>query len=294
MGEALKRSQIQIFRVIAAVCAMLAGLALTTVAQAATADAFLAAGMEVPSRLQAQGYTRFGDLDLATFTAQMQQVRVIFSADLTVAKRNQNGRISARWETTKQGKTIRVYTPSWNRWVEQQTLLALHEYLGILGFADDNYWLSTQLWTLSMPESRSLSAQERSTIERSIEVRTRIRYAGGGGVVGVGGGGEGGTLWVRQRRIRKNMSEIEQGTGNRDEAIGGIYQELEGNAEVSYNGFESPEMKRKIKKYMDQQKPYCMVSAGLCKLKPKKRIHNECTCDGSSEPGTIIYTAKPW
>lgn len=262
----------------------------------ASADEFLAAGVEIPQALQAKGYSTFGKMNLATLVSQMHGIRVKFSNELVAAKRNQNGRISARWEVSRSGRIIHVYAPSWNRFTDQRSLLALHEYLGILGYADNNYWLSTQMWTLSLQEAQALSGGERTAIERSIEYRTQVASnSSGGGVVGVGGGGEGGTIWVRQKRIRENLDRLNRGEGARDENVGSIYHELEGTVEAGYGGFESKAAKRAAAEWVRRNKPYCMVRAGLCKSrKPKFIGDNNCTCPGSAEPGTIIYTDKPW
>jgi hypothetical protein len=261
----------------------------------ASSGEFLAAGLEIPQNLQARGYSNFGPMDLATLVSQMQGVQVQFSSKLTAAKRNQNGRISARWEVTSSGRIIHVFSPLWNRFTEQRSMLALHEYLGILGYYDDNYWLSTQLWTLSLPDSQALSYNERARIEKSISIRAQpMQQVAGGGVVGVGGGGEGATIWVRQRRIKESLEQINRGTGDRDQAIGTVNHELEGTVEAGYGGFESPAVVKRAKEMMSRKNSYCMVSGGLCRKFSKDRQSSNCTCSRLSASGTIVYTEAPW
>jgi hypothetical protein len=275
----------------------LLGLIFVERAPAASRD-FQSAGAEIPLALQAKGYTRLGAIDLADFLDRMRSVEVRFSTQLSAAKRNQDGRISARWENRGNKNVIEVYAPSWNRFVEQRSMLALHEYLGVLGYEDENYWLSTQMWTLSIRESEALDNQERAAIERSIETSSQQRRlqmaANGGGVVGVGGGGEGGTVWLRQRQIKRGLEKAADPRGERTSAIGEVFDGLEGTSEVSYGNFWSPETKRQIKAMQARRKDYCMISAGLCKVRNRKRGDSSCICAGYGEDGTIISTEKPW
>ena len=265
----------------------------------ASSEEFIDAGLSIPRALQARGYTQFGSLNLETFVSQMNSVRIEFSKDKSIAKKNQNGRISARWETTARGSSIRVYTPSWQRFTDQRPILALHEYLGVFGFYDDNYWLSTQMWTLSLNATDSLTAGERARIERSIEAHAsrREQHAsnGGGGVIGVGGGGEGATIWLRQNSIRERLNELNSGEGERSEAVSNIYRELESTSEAGYAGYESPAAIRAARIKAATYKPYCLVSLNrLCKTKSKSGQSEPCTCPGIDYVGTVVFTATPW
>lgn len=264
----------------------------------AQSNEFLTSASQIIQSLQAKGYSNFSHLHLDTFLQQMSSVEIQFSNQLTAAKRNQNGRISARWEVYGSKKLIRVYTPSWNRFSEQRPMLALHEYLGVLGYDDDNYWLSTQLWTLSLQESSALSADERAAIEQSIASRVRpLRMqlaASGGGVVGVGGGGEGGTVWLRQRQIKQGLSGLNDASVERSRSANEVFNGLEGTSEAGYGNFWSKETKARIRKMQARRKSYCMINAGLCKVRIQSRGSDSCRCSGYDEEGMIVSTENPW
>jgi hypothetical protein len=252
---------------------------------------FIAAGLEVPNTLIEMGYTEFGDLDLREFTKRMRKVQIKEGSWSKLGDSNNDGRISARWEIHPDRITITVNKDLWNRRKEQRPLLALHEYLGALGFQDKEYWLSTELWFLTQPEShQKLTNEEIAIITKRIAEQTQIRIARGGGVVGVGGGGESATLWVRMRRIKEHMETFSgESTGDvRRQGLLWLFDSLEANVTVSYT---TPKMKEKIRREAKKKvQTACLTNAGACDLPPERfQTTRPCTCPGVDSEGIVIY-----
>jgi hypothetical protein len=110
----------------------------------------------------------------------------------------------------------------WKKFPEQQSILALHEYLGAAGFYDDNYWISTSMWFLSLPDAQKvLSDEMKSGIESWITRNASAKIPHGtrlaGGVVGVGGGGESASLWARMEALKRALAVLKKPSNTEEE-----------------------------------------------------------------------------
>jgi hypothetical protein len=194
------------------VCLLLAVLVSSTVAYSdAIANEFLKKGLEIPAALQDLGYSQFGRLNLASALNQMPSFPVTYSGK--VEKLNGNGRLSAHWENQNGTVTVSVNPVWWKKFPDQQAVLAWHEYLGALGLIDDQYWISVSAWLLSLPEAqRVLDQHAKSQIAAWIASNANAKLPKGtrmaGGVIGIGGGGEGGTLYVKMNGLRRCLREL--------------------------------------------------------------------------------------
>ena len=251
---------------------------------------FVQAGLQIPKALRELGYTRFGDLDLTEFMAKIPRVQVFEDDGHGVGDRNDDGRVSARWEIHADRLTVTINPAMWARRMRQRPSLALHEYLCVLGFNDRNYWLSTELWFLSLKETHEkLTARERSAVEKRVADLTRIKIAGGGSV-GVGGGGESTTLLVRMDRIERKLAELGAGSfgKEREDAVGSIFDQLESNVTVSYT---TPKRQKRLEEQAKKKVPTaCLTSRGTCALPPRPMAtgSNTCSCPGAPD-GLVIY-----
>lgn len=164
-------------------------------------EQFRALGAKIPRQLSQAGYSKFGALNLNQFVADMASVDIRTSNEDQLGQRNKDGRKSARWEITAEGRRI-TYDPQWIRASGSiASVLALHEYLGVLGYQDKRYVASLGLWFLTRLEAHQvLNSAEISKIVSIISRNLSSRMAGGG-VVGVGGGGQSMTLMYRAKMM---------------------------------------------------------------------------------------------
>lgn len=175
---------------------------------------FLIEGSRIPSRLKDKfSYNNFGpDLNLQKLLSDMKPIAIKPSVDLLSL--NTLGRATARWECHDHQCQISVNPILWEKFPEQKSVLALHEYLGSLGYYDDNYWISTSMWFLSLDATqKALSATMKSKIERWIGKNASLRFPANtrvaGGVVGAGGGGESASLWARMFSLKNALKVLQ-------------------------------------------------------------------------------------
>ena len=246
------------------------------------AQTFLEAGSQIPRALQALGYAEFGRLNLAQFLKGIQNVPVEETTGHKVIDLNDDsasaGRASARWD----GKKILVDQEMWKFRPGQHAVLALHEYLGFMRFDDHQYWLSMELWFLSQPETRGvLMASELQTLENRIAQLTGTRLAGG--VVGVGGGGESGTLFARMNLIQNALKKDQRGQSKaqRSALISEIGDKLESNLTAMYM---TPKMNRKAEENIKKMRPACLTSRGLC---TDLRVLQDKDCVCKNDPNNV-------
>lgn len=180
---------------------------------------FRSAGASIPSALLQRGYSRFGGLDLRSFIADMAQVKLKVQGEDQIGRRNGDGRKTARWEITPEGRTI-TFDPEWITKPGLQSvvpMLALHEYLGILGFNDRRYNASLGLWFLTQSAVHQvLTAEEKAQIVNIIVQQLGRRTAGG--VIGVGGGGQIFTQLYRGMMMLKTLKYFQLAQTAQDRA----------------------------------------------------------------------------
>ncbi|MGZ3695787.1 MAG: hypothetical protein ACXWQO_16930 [Bdellovibrionota bacterium] len=173
---------------------------------------FLQKGTEIPAALESLSHRQFGErLRLDALQKAAKAVKIVMDSD--VGKRNSQGRMSARWEMVNGVGTISVNAAWWEKFSEQQSILALHEYLGAYGLVDDEYFISTSMWFLSLSDTQKLLTKtKKETIEAWIKANADLTLLRGtrlaGGVVGVGGGGEGASLFVRMNGLERALRAL--------------------------------------------------------------------------------------
>ena len=174
---------------------------------------FKKAGEAIPKALAKLGYEKFGALELARFQERMGSVQVKVLSEAEIGRRNGDGRMSARWEHTAQGAVI-WFDPV----MASNTglgpilpVLALHEYLGILGFNDKRYLTSLGLLFLAQTRTRQvLTAAELGRVAALISRQQAPSKVVGGGAVGVGGGGQSMTLLYRGMMMMRTLDFFER------------------------------------------------------------------------------------
>jgi len=204
------------------------------------ADEFFARGSQIPQTLKDMGYEQFGDLKLSSALERMPSIAIVYSDK--VRKLNNNLRLSAHWQIDENGvATIFVNQNWWNKFYDQKLVLALHEYLGPLGFIDDQYWMSVSMWFLSLPQAQIAFSKDPKLkpavvawIGRNANWRLPKGTKVAGGAIGVGGGGEGGTLFIKMNGILRSLQELSQPQAPADEAVslGMIYHYLSSQTTV--------------------------------------------------------------
>lgn len=144
---------------------------------------------EIPLRLLKMGYKRFGSLDLEKFLHGTKKVK-IYEGEKLLGKMDL--RSTARWEVSGglfKTRKITVDCAWWNKYPEQKAILALHEQLSVGASGekidDTGYWKSNGLWLLT------LDLTHKALKQNELKALTDwLKMDSGGGVVGVGGGGE--------------------------------------------------------------------------------------------------------
>lgn len=146
--------------------------------------------IEIPSHLINSGYKRIGELDLDQLNIEIQTMNIEVLDWVETKVDESNLRIFARWQRDQNGIVIRLNEKVWNKSPQKfKSTLALHEALGGAGYDDSNYNLSTSLWLLREVGMRNIfNPTEINFIVNHIsEISKRNN---GGGIVGVGGGGD--------------------------------------------------------------------------------------------------------
>jgi hypothetical protein len=159
--------------------------------RARVAADFYSAGQVIPEKLISLGHSEFGRLNLKTFIHQMKTVRLSVQATTEFDQADGSQRVSAHWHRDASGSSITVSQKMWFYTIsEVKPSMALHEYLGALGYDDQNYNLSTSLLLLAEKETwKFLNDDQIRYVRNSIE-NTSNEVCEGGGVIGVGGGGD--------------------------------------------------------------------------------------------------------
>lgn len=150
---------------------------------------FKVAARQIPEALLKAGYKRIGRMNLHNLLQNIQVLKVKDAKWVETKVGTDQKRVFARWERTAQGPKVTLNSSMWGKaFPRHHSPLALHEVLGAYGFNDDDYQLSTSLWLLAFEQKRQiLSKEELKYLEKSIAERANIS---GGGVIGVGGGGD--------------------------------------------------------------------------------------------------------
>lgn len=186
--------------------AFLLGLLISTgfFAQAAPplAQDFLKQGKIIPQALLRLGYDQFGELNIKAMMQKMDGVRILSAPAQQIMLKNSDGRPTAHWRREAGSTSVTVSPEFWDDYMpETKPLIALHEFLGGVGFDDTNYHLSSALWLLSTPEAqKNLNPGEQKIIQNYISKAKNT-----GGVIGVGGGGDVVSCYVKKNVLLKKL-----------------------------------------------------------------------------------------
>jgi hypothetical protein len=194
--------------------AVLLALFLTPIQAFAAKDcatSFLVSAQAIPNQLSRLGYDRVGGIDLSTLNRSMSAIQVMSVKREKIKAANRDGwsdgRSTARWQVDGNGVTISVACEWWGR-LPSKNLLALHEYLCAMGYNDDEYEISSAFWLLSQPLAQAhLTDEEKNQVEQQAARQGRQQFARGG-VVGVGGGGEGVSVLARIMTMERGLKRL--------------------------------------------------------------------------------------
>lgn len=197
-------------------------------------DDFKLMARKIPLTLQSQGYRSFGRLNLSSLFSLADSYEILTSDWIQYQssqdKQLRTARSTAQWERTSSGKIrIQINQQIWPlKPIQVRSVIALHEYLGPAGFYDHDYVLSTSLWFLA-----SATPLTRSEKQELIDFITSISQMAGGGITGVGGGGDVSGVELRLKLLQKGIAELSQSTGPaRNEVLSRISQYFRFNQEA--------------------------------------------------------------
>lgn len=176
---------------------------------------FVRASQEIPARLLNAGYSKIGRLDIRKLYQQASRVPVIPVDSETMLRLNRGERAGARWQRQGRQSVIYFNAEFWqgDNMPEVRPVIALHEHLGIAGYDDHNYQLSIALWLLSRNDIQlHFTSAEKRTLHDDVVTLARS----GGGVIGVGGGGDNGSLFIRMNMMQNSVDSIIR---SRDRAV---------------------------------------------------------------------------
>jgi hypothetical protein len=152
---------------------------------------FYSAGQVIPEKLISLGHGKLGRLNLKNFLIQMKAVRLSVQATTEFDQADGSQRASAHWHRDASESSITVSQKMWLYTISKvKPSMALHEYLGALGYDDQNYNLSTSLLLLSEKETWNFLNEDQIRYIRNNIENTSNEVCEGGGVIGVGGGGD--------------------------------------------------------------------------------------------------------
>lgn len=205
-------------------------------AQNGTVLDFQARAREIPTRLLRLGYTHFGSLDLRDLLNSMPAVSVTSKPKIQrpepIAGLN-TARSSAQWFEDKRGLHIEVSSERWATTpIDSREVIGLHEYLGAAKFRDKNYGPSSALWLLSQPQTQQhLSAAEKQSLVDKVIIEA------GGGISGVGGGGEEAGVTTKLMLLKRDLNVLSQSfdARTRQVALQRLHADLDMINEVRWN-----------------------------------------------------------
>jgi hypothetical protein len=217
----------------------LAPFFVTTVASAdQVTDDFRRSAQAVPQRLIQLGYTQIGGVDLHKTLQEASTIQVnstgFFQRAEPVIEGFETARSGAQWQRSATGARIDVNRGHWTKSTsDEKSVIGLHEILGVSGFNDRNYQLSTPLWLLSLPQSSQLAAGERQQLEKRIQVAS----SGGGSITGVGGGGDPAGVKIRIKVLKATLNRVVRSSESwaRQQAMQNLFGDFEISEEVRWN-----------------------------------------------------------
>jgi hypothetical protein len=213
--------------------------ALVMAASDQAADSFKQAAVRVLESLAAKGYSSFGQFKLESFLHSMKSVDVKSTGWINRPQGSLGdetfSRSSAEWTLDATGKAhIQVNSVLWEKTEpEVRSVIGMHEYLGAEGLYDRNYEVSSALWALSTPEASHFNTEDKANLAKRISAT-----AFGGGIVGIGGGGDEAGADTKVSTLRRDLGRLaEAGSDEEHRAImANIQEDLSIQSEVKRNG----------------------------------------------------------
>lgn len=175
---------------------------------------FKAQARVLPMRLLRMGHSQFGNLDLNDLLQQMGSVEVRIASEDFVGRRNTDPGTTvvrggaAHWDRST-GRPIIYITPDWSlkNLGGLKPTMALHEYLGALGYQDTNFTVSNNLEFISKGGLETLDESQRENVVRSTGADATVRTAGGVSVVG--GAGDPRSAFLRQIMLEQAQARYQ-------------------------------------------------------------------------------------
>lgn len=205
---------------------------------------FQQAGKQIPEALIEKGYVEFGAINLQDLVKSMSTIKAVSIprfARPNPSDGYKTARSSAEWFRDPAGNYINISETEWPK-IETsvQPMLALHEYLGAIGFNDENYLISSAMWlaALATPDIKSiLSANEIRAIESSVE-----NQATSGGITAVGGGGDQHGIKTKMKILSDDLDAIAktEDPDIRQTRLNKLMTSLYKTAEIKWKGPSNP------------------------------------------------------
>ena len=199
---------------------------------------FRRSAQSIPQRLIRLGYDQLGHLDLRRTLQRSTAIQVESTGNFhrpePVLQNFATARSGARWDTSTAIAKISVNRNQWaTSSADENSVVGLHEVLGVEGFNDRNYQLSTSLWLLSQPHANDLETSEKQRLVKHIEIAAS---SGGGSITGVGGGGDVVGVRTRIKVLKVTLNRIlrSKDLRARDQAMPNLFGDLEISEEVRW------------------------------------------------------------
>ena len=172
-------------------------------------EEFKTSGLTIPRLLSDRGYKKIGDLRIEKFMSAFDTVSLNQNSEIEhkqMMATQPMTRDSAEWHRTSHGADISINDEMWpSTGSGLKPALALHEYLGALGYTDDIYSCSTSLWVLTHDDAlKTLRPAEIKKIEAIAQGACKLA----GGSTGVSGGGDSWGVYMKISIIRFNLKRM--------------------------------------------------------------------------------------
>lgn len=216
-----------------------------------TVASFQNAASSIPNKLLAQGYRNFGRLDLQTLVQRMDSVHVTAVGSIRRPERLGDvpvERDSAEWNRSG-APFIRVNSSRWAKTpAAVRNVIALHEHLGVAGYEDRHYVISTGMWLLAHPDSHQIMNPSEL---QGVTDRIQQEASAQGGVTGVGGGGDEHGARVKMTRLDRTLKTLGRAAGGdaRVAALHDLYASFYMNDEINRSpskGWYKPVLKEQV------------------------------------------------
>lgn len=221
--------------------ALFSATCLTTnrAAQASTRTEFIKSAGQIPNALINHGYRQIGQLDLLNMIRTMSSpnVQIVVVPQLKYAVSQDQVRSSAYYFCDPKTSRITISQMLWSQTPKQiRPILALHEFLGCSRFNDSIYNLSTVLNLISLPKTSKILSRSELAVLEDYAGKRLVVASRGGGIIGVGGGGDMGGAYIKSWVLEKNLDDMKKArsVADRDRAFTMLRFQLETGLEIKW------------------------------------------------------------